>query len=234
MLSARSKVLIVDDEAAIRDTVSLILSNGGFETLEAANAQDAQFVLRNHTPQVIMLDWMLKGLSGLEYLRLLKQDEFTRSIPVIMLTAKSEEADKVNGLEQGADDYITKPFSSKELLARIRVALRRSSPSGQEQEIEYAGLVLNRARHTIRIGQETLKCSAMAYRLLGFFMMHPDRVYYRDQLLDLVWGRNVHIGDRTVDVHVRSVRRLLEPFGKDGLLKTIRGAGYMFSEQGDV
>ncbi|MBF0190651.1 MAG: response regulator [Magnetococcales bacterium] len=225
----RSKILIIDDESAIRDTVCLILANAGFESLEASSVHEAQGLLRNIMPNLILLDWMLKGVSGLEYLRLLKKDELTRSIPVIMLTAKGEEGDKVNGLEQGADDYITKPFSAKELLARIKVALRRVEPSAMVEEVVFDGLVLNRAKHTISISHYPLKCSAMEFRLLGFFITHPDRVYHRDQLLDLVWGRNVHVGDRTVDVHVRSLRKLLEPFGKDVLLQTVRGAGYMFS-----
>ncbi|MBF0164808.1 MAG: phosphate regulon transcriptional regulator PhoB [Magnetococcales bacterium] len=225
----RSKVLIVDDEADIRDTVCLILANAGFESLEASSVPEAQGLMRNITPDLILLDWMLKGTSGLDYLRQLKKDDQTRSIPVIMLTAKGEESDKVSGLDQGADDYITKPFSSKELLARIRAALRRIEPSVLDDQVEFAGLVLDRARHLISIHRYPLKCSSMEFRLLGFFITHPDRVYHRDQLLDLVWGRHVHVGDRTVDVHVRALRKLLEPFGKDVLLQTVRGAGYMFS-----
>lgn len=229
MSGLRSRVLVIDDESAIRDTVCLILANAGLESLEAASVHEAQGVLRHVTPNLILLDWMLKGGSGLDYLRLLKNDDTTRTIPVIMLTAKGEENDKVHGLEQGADDYITKPFSAKELLARIKVALRRVEPHAMEDEVRFAGLVLNRAKHVISIGQQALRCSAMEYRLLGFFITHPDRVYHRDQLLDLVWGRNVHVGDRTVDVHVRALRKLLEPFGKAELLQTVRGAGYMFS-----
>ncbi|MBF0417369.1 MAG: phosphate regulon transcriptional regulator PhoB [Magnetococcales bacterium] len=225
----RSKVLIVDDESDIRDTVCLILANAGFESLEASSVSEAQGLLRNITPDLILLDWMLKGMSGLDYLRQLKKDDLTRGIPVIMLTAKGEESDKVSGLDHGADDYITKPFSSKELLARIRAALRRIEPSLLDDQVEFSGLVLDRARHMISIHRAPLKCSSMEFRLLGFFITHPDRVYHRDQLLDLVWGRNVHVGDRTVDVHVRALRKLLEPFGKDSLLQTVRGAGYMFS-----
>ncbi|MBF0126149.1 MAG: phosphate regulon transcriptional regulator PhoB [Magnetococcales bacterium] len=225
----RSKVLIVDDEDAIRDTVCLILANAGFESLEASSVHEAQNLVKHTLPNLILLDWMLKGSSGIDYLRLLKKDEITSGIPVIMLTAKGEETDKVNGLEQGADDYVTKPFSAKELLARIRVALRRIEPCSVTEEVSFDGLVLNRAKHTISVSQYPLKCSSMEYRLLSFFMTHPERVYHRDQLLDLVWGRNVHVGDRTVDVHVRQIRKLLEPFGKDTLLQTVRGAGYMFA-----
>lgn len=231
MNGLRSKILIVDDEAAIRDTVCLILANAGFESLEAVSVSDAQALLKHTMPHLILLDWMLKGASGLDYLRLLKKDEATREIPVIMLTAKGEELDKVSGLEQGADDYITKPFSAKELLARIKVALRRLEPTSVADEISFDGLILNRVTHTISIKHYPLKCSSMEYRLLGFFMTHPDRVYQRDQLLDLVWGRNVHVGDRTVDVHVRQLRKMLEPFGKDSLLQTVRGAGYMFTSR---
>ncbi|MEO5330403.1 MAG: phosphate regulon transcriptional regulator PhoB [Magnetococcus sp. YQC-5] len=229
MSGSRPKVLIVDDEVAIRDTVCLILTNAGFERFEAGSVHEAQKLLKNTSPNLILLDWMLKGSSGLDYLRLLKKDTITRDIPVIMLTAKSEETDKVNGLDQGADDYITKPFSAKELLARIKVALRRVDPGSIEEEVIFSELVLNRAKHMISIHHTPLKCSAMEFRLLGFFMTHPDRVYNRDQLLDLVWGRNVHVGDRTVDVHVRQLRKLLEPYGKENLLQTVRGAGYMFS-----
>ncbi len=229
MSGLRLQILIVDDEAAIRDTVCLILANAGFESLEATSVPEAQALLKTVTPSLILLDWMMKGMSGLDYLRLLKKDEVTREIPVIMLTAKGEEADKVSGLDQGADDYITKPFSPKELLARIKVALRRVDPNAMDDEVSFEGLVLNRAKHTISIKQAVLKCSSMEYRLLGFFLTHPDRVYDRDQLLDLVWGRNVHVGDRTVDVHVRQLRKMLEPFGKETLLQTVRGAGYIFS-----
>ncbi|MBF0127248.1 MAG: response regulator [Magnetococcales bacterium] len=225
----RSQVLIIDDETPIRDTVCLILANAGMASLEASCIPEAKNILKQKLPNLILLDWMLKGSSGLDYLRLLKQDEVTKSIPVIMLTARGEETDKVNGLEQGADDYVTKPFSPRELLARIKVALRRIDAGNVMEQIFFDDLVLNRAKHTIHVGQQPIKCSSMEYRLLGFFMAHPDRVYHRDQLLDLVWGRNVHVGDRTVDVHVRQIRKLLEPFGKDTLLQTVRGAGYLFS-----
>ncbi|MBF0295321.1 MAG: phosphate regulon transcriptional regulator PhoB [Magnetococcales bacterium] len=225
----RSQVLIIDDESPIRDTICLILAKAGLVSMEAASVQEAKNILKDNMPNLILLDWMLKGTSGIDYLRLLKKDDSTRAIPVIMLTAKSEEMDKVTGLEQGADDYITKPFSPRELLARIKAALRRVDPHSAQDEVTFDSLVLNRAKHTISISHFPLKCSSMEYKLLGFFMTHPDRVYNRDQLLDLVWGRNVHVGDRTVDVHVRQIRKLLEPFGKDVLLQTVRGAGYMFS-----
>lgn len=229
MTGLRSKVLVVDDEAAIRDTVCLILANAGWEGLEAASIHDAQNLLNHTPPHLILLDWMLKGVSGMEYLRTLKRDHVTREIPVIMLTARGDEADKVRGLDQGADDYITKPFSPKELVARIKTVLRRVDPSCLDEVVNFDALVMNRAHHTIRIGNQFLKLSPMEYRLLGFFMTHPDRVYQRDQLLDLVWGRNVHVGDRTVDVHVRQLRKELEPFGKETLLQTVRSAGYLFS-----
>ncbi|MBF0181078.1 MAG: response regulator [Magnetococcales bacterium] len=229
MSESHAQVLIIDDESPIRDTIRMILTQAGMTSREASNVQEAKMILDKNPPSLILLDWMLNGASGIDYLRLLKQDVTTRSIPVIMLTARGEEMDKVTGLEQGADDYITKPFSSRELLARIHTALRRIEPHPATDEVSFDCLVLNRAKHTISIRHYPLKCSAMEYKLLGFFMTHPDRVYHRDQLLDLVWGRNVHVGDRTVDVHVRQIRKHLEPFGKDGMLQTIRGVGYMFS-----
>ncbi|MBF0179527.1 MAG: response regulator [Magnetococcales bacterium] len=224
------RILIVDDDSAVCDAVRLILASAGFEGLVATSVHEAQALLRNTTPGLILLDWVFQGISsGLDYLRVLKQDEATRTIPVIMLTVKDGEADKVNGLEQGADDYITKPFSPRELLARIRTALRRSAPDLQGEEIRYDILVMNPAKHAIMIRDYPLHCTPMGYRLLGFFMKNPDRVHYRDQLLDLLWGPSVPVGERVVDVHVRQLRNLLKPFGKDVLLQTVRGAGYLFS-----
>ncbi|MBF0124541.1 MAG: response regulator [Magnetococcales bacterium] len=231
MTGLQPKILVIDDESAIRDTVRLILTTAGLTALEAATVHEAQKLMRRIEPSLILLDWMLPGISGLEYLRMLKSDITTREIPVILLTVRSDEGDKVTGLELGADDYITKPFSARELLARIKVALRRLDPSGtaMAEVVSYDVLVLNRAYHSIAIGDQPLKLSPMEYRLLGFFITHPDRMYQRDQLLDLVWGRNVYVGDRTVDVHIRQIRKALEPFGKDGLLQTVRSAGYLFS-----
>ncbi|MBF0159365.1 MAG: response regulator [Magnetococcales bacterium] len=229
MTGLQSRILIIDDESTIRDTVRLILTTAGLAALDAATVHEAQKLMRRTEPDLILLDWMLPGISGLEYLRMLKSDVTTREIPVILLTVRSDEGDKVTGLELGADDYVTKPFSARELLARIKVALRRIDPGGMAEVVGYDGLVLNRAYHSITVGDQPLKLSPMEYRLLGFFITHPDRIYQRDQLLDLVWGRNIYVGDRTVDVHIRQIRKALEPFGKDGLLQTVRSAGYLFS-----
>ncbi|MBF0214479.1 MAG: response regulator [Magnetococcales bacterium] len=224
-----ARVLIVDDEIALCDTLRLILAQAGFESMIATSVSEAKTVLEGGLPNLILLDWLLKEISGLDFLRLLKREERTRGIPVIMLTAKGEESDKVQGLEQGADDYVTKPFSPQELLARIKAALRRIDPGSMTQDVIYDDLILHHAKQVITIRHHRLRCTAMEYRLLGFFMTHPDRVYYRDQLLDLVWGRDVHVNERTVDVHVGKLRHLLKPFGKDILLQTVRGAGYIFS-----
>ena len=184
-------------------------------------------------PDLILVDWMLPDMSGLELVRQLRRDSHTRDIPIVMLTARAEEADKVAGLESGADDYLTKPFSARELIARIQAVLRRSAPAGQAERVEVEGLTLDQAGHRVLAGDKSVSLGPTEYRLLAFLMTHPDRVYSRSQLLDRVWGGNVYVEERTVDVHIRRLRKALEDSGYDRFVQTVRGAGYRFSAQQD-
>ena len=222
-------ILIVEDEQPIREMLSFALGNSGYRVVEAADAYAAQHKLAETLPALILLDWMLPGISGLDFARRLKRDEITREIPIIMLTARAEEEHKIQGLESGADDYITKPFSTRELLARVRAVLRRSLPDANDATLQAGDLVMDTASHRVVAGRQTLEMGPTEYRLLAFFMAHPERVYSRAQLLDRVWGRNVYVEERTVDVHIRRLRRLLEPHGYAALIQTVRGAGYRFS-----
>lgn len=223
------RILIVEDEAAIADMVVFALKRAGFEAVSAGDASIAQGAIMDKVPDLILLDWMLPGLSGVEYARRLRRDELTRDIPVIMLTARGEESDRVLGLESGADDYVVKPFSTRELIARIKAVLRRSSAMGDEETIELGGLKLDAASHRIFANDKPIPMGPTEYRLLAFFMSHAERVYTRTQLLDNVWGGNVYVEERTVDVHIRRLRKTLEPFGFDSFIQTVRGAGYRFS-----
>ena len=226
-----AKILIVEDEAAIRQMLSMALTQEGYNSLEVANVGAAFEMLENLTPDLILLDWMMPGLSGLEFTRRLKKTPNTRSIPIILLTAKSEEADKVTALDAGADDYITKPFSTPELIARIRALLRRSDPDSEASDtLKTAALRLELKSRRAFCGDERLTLSPLEFKLLHFFMSHPGRVYSRNQLLDQVWGTNTFIEDRTVDVHIRRLRKILEPCKSDNLIQTVRGSGYLFSE----
>jgi|TARA_B110000263_G_C15085759_1_gene408463 two-component system phosphate regulon response regulator PhoB len=226
-----AKILIVEDEAAIRQMLSMVLTQEGYNSLEVANVGAAFEMLENLTPDLILLDWMMPGLSGLEFTRRLKKTPNTRSIPIILLTAKSEEADKVTALDAGADDYITKPFSTPELIARIRALLRRSDPDSEASDtLKTAALRLELKSRRAFCGDERLTLSPLEFKLLHFFMSHPGRVYSRNQLLDQVWGTNTFIEDRTVDVHIRRLRKILEPYKSDNLIQTVRGSGYLFSE----
>jgi two-component system phosphate regulon response regulator PhoB len=226
-----AKILIVEDEAAIRQMLSMVLTQEGYNSLEVANVGAAFEMLENLTPDLILLDWMMPGLSGLEFTRRLKKTPNTRSIPIILLTAKSEEADKVTALDAGADDYITKPFSTPELIARIRALLRRSDPDSEASDtLKTAALRLELKSRRAFCGNERLTLSPLEFKLLHFFMSHPGRVYSRNQLLDQVWGTNTFIEDRTVDVHIRRLRKILEPYKSDNLIQTVRGSGYLFSE----
>ncbi len=222
-------ILIVEDEQPIREMLSFALSNSGYRVLEAADAYAAQQQLAECLPALILLDWMLPGVSGLDFARRLKRDELIREVPIIMLTARAEEEHKVQGLESGADDYITKPFSTRELLARVRAVLRRSLPDADDATLQAGDLIMDTASHRVVVGSQMLDMGPTEYRLLAFFMAHPERVYSRAQLLDRVWGRNVYVEERTVDVHIRRLRRLLEPHGYAALIQTVRGAGYRFS-----
>ena len=222
-------ILIVEDEQAIREMLSFTLGKAGFDVIEANDAHEAQLQLNQRKPVLVLLDWMLPGISGVDFARRLKMQEASRDLPIIMLTAKSDENDKVQGLESGADDYITKPFSTRELLARINAVLRRSV--GKEEKLQAGNLCIDSASHRVSVGEQNLAIGPTEYRLLEFFMSHPERVYSRAQLLDQVWGRDVYVEERTVDVHIRRLRRILEPFGCDNLVQTVRGAGYRFSER---
>lgn len=221
-------ILIVDDEASIRDMIGLALRRAGYECLHAADTNEARTVMAAQRPDLILLDWMLPGQSGIEFAFALKKSETTREIPIIMLTARTEEDHKVRGLEAGADDYVTKPFSPRELIARVKAVLRRISPEEQEK-LEARGLQLDAASHRVTAEGKQIEMGPTEFRLLRFLMSHPERVYTRSQLLDRVWGENTYIEERTVDVHVRRLRKALEPFGYDNLVQTVRGAGYRFS-----
>ena len=227
------KILIVDDETAIRDMVRMGLEMAEFECYEAADIHEAYSLVHDHTPDLILLDWMLPGGSGLELLRRLKRDEVTASVPVIMLTAKTTEDNKIQGLDVGADDYVTKPFAPRELAARIKAVLRRSGRLTDSEVIEVDGVKLDNGSHRVTIEGESVSMGPTEYKLLNFFMTHQDRVYSRSQLLDQVWGNNVYVEERTVDVHIRRLRKALQSTSskKDygQLVQTVRGAGYRFS-----
>jgi two-component system phosphate regulon response regulator PhoB len=226
-----NQILIVDDEPAIRQMLQFTLSSEGFHCQEAGSVDEAGGALAAQVPDLILLDWMLPGVSGLDYARRLKRDPRTQGIPIIMLTAKDEEADKVRGLDSGADDYVTKPFSTQELLARVRAVLRRSTPAGNGETMEVAGLKLDPETHRVTARGATLNLSPTEFRLLHFFISHPERVFTRSQLLDQVWGDHVYIEERTVDVHIRRLRKVLAEHGFDHLIQTVRSVGYRFSAQ---
>jgi len=222
-------ILVVEDEDAIRAMLLMVLEQAGFTTVVAADAEEAQKILHDNLPDLILLDWMLPGISGAEWARRLKKEQAYRELPIILLTARGEEEDKVKGLEIGADDYITKPFSPKELVARIRAVLRRSGKIQGLAQIVLGELVLDTEQHRLSIGDRQLDVSPTEFRLMQFFMTHPDKVYNRAQLLDQVWGRSVYIEERTVDVHIRRLRKILGEYGKEDLVQTVRGFGYRFS-----
>ncbi|NJD32066.1 MAG: phosphate regulon transcriptional regulatory protein PhoB [Gammaproteobacteria bacterium] len=223
------QILIVEDEKPIRDMIAFGLRRAGFDVREAEDCSAARASIADHRPDLLLVDWMLPDQSGLELTRAIKRNKDTEDMPIIMLTARAEEHDKVSGLEGGADDYVTKPFSPRELLARINAVLRRTSPVGAGETVEAGGLALDAASHRVTVGEQTVTLGPTEYRLLQFFMEHPERVYTRGQLLDRVWGGNVYVEERTVDVHIRRLRKALEPFGVDGLVQTVRGSGYRFS-----
>ncbi len=222
-------VLIVDDETAIRDMVVTALDVAGFNCLQASNAQDAHAAIINHNPDLVLLDWMMPGTSGLELIRRLKRNELTSKVPVIMLTARAEEDSMVTGLDAGADDYLQKPFSPRELIARIRALLRRVTPELPDEVIRVDKLEFDPASHRVHIDGQAVDMGPTEFRLLGFFLTHQERVYSRDQILDHVWGGNVYMDERTVDVHIRRLRKALSLEGQDRFVQTVRGAGYRFS-----
>lgn len=223
------RILVVEDEQPIREMLSFILDQHGYQAVEAGDIDSAQAQLREPYPELILLDWMLPGGSGVALCKQLKRDEATRQIPVIMLTARGEEEDKVRGLEAGADDYVTKPFSPKELMARVKAVIRRVKPTSLDEAIEVQGLRLDPVSHRVSVGDQAVEMGPTEFRLLHFFMTHPERVYSREQLLDNVWGTAVYVEDRTVDVHIRRLRKAMEVTGHDRLVQTVRGSGYRFS-----
>lgn len=225
------QILVVEDERPIREMIAFGLRRAGFEVREAADAKSGRAEVANKLPDLLLVDWMLPDTSGLEFTRALKRDRETRELPVIMLTARAEEGDKVAGLEGGADDYITKPFSPRELLARINAVLRRALPAEGSERIDIDGLVLDQSSQRVTSGEKTVALGPTEYRMLAFFMTHPERVYTREQLLDRVWGGNVYVEERTIDVHIRRLRKALEEFGYDRLIQTVRGSGYRFSSK---
>ncbi len=222
-------ILIVEDEAAIQELIAVNLEAAGHHALRAADAGQALELMRQTLPDLVLLDWMLPGQSGVAIARHLRGNARTRAIPIIMLTAKSAEQDKVLGLEAGADDYITKPFSPRELLARIKAVLRRRAPQMTEDVVEVSGLRLDPLAHRISAKGLTLNLGPTEFRLLHFFMTHAERVHTRTQLLDQVWGDHVYVEERTVDVHIRRLRQALEASGHDALIETVRGTGYRFA-----
>lgn len=222
-------ILVVEDEDAIREMLTMVLGQAGFMPIAAADAKEAQKILDDNLPDLILLDWMLPGISGVEWARRLKKEPIYRDIPIILLTARGEEEDKVRGLEIGADDYVSKPFSPKELVARIRAVLRRSGKIQGQAQITLGDLMLDTEQHRLSIGDKQLEVSPTEFKLMHFFMTHPDKVYSRTQLLDQVWGRSVYIEERTIDVHIRRLRKILEEYGREDLVQTVRGFGYRFS-----
>ncbi|NLP32286.1 MAG: phosphate regulon transcriptional regulatory protein PhoB [Oligella ureolytica] len=224
-----STILVVEDEPAIQELIAVNLSFAGHKVLRADDAEQARVLIDAELPDLILLDWMLPGLSGLQMARQLRSDERTKEVPIIMLTAKGEETDKVEGLESGADDYITKPFSPKELMARIKAVLRRRAPQLTDDEIEINGLRLDPVSHRVSGNESDIALGPTEFRLLHFFMTHPERVYTRNQLLDQVWGDHVFLEERTVDVHIRRLRKALEATQHDVMVETVRGSGYRFT-----
>jgi two-component system phosphate regulon response regulator PhoB len=227
------QILIVEDERPIREMIAFGLKRAGFDVREAEDCRTARAALADKRPDLVLIDWMLPDNSGLELTRSLKRERETRDMPVIMLTARAEEADKVAGLDGGADDYMTKPFSPRELIARVNAVLRRSGVQDENELIQVGELSLDRAGHRVMIGERTITLGPTEYRLLEFFITHPERVYSREQLLDRVWGGNVYVEERTIDVHIRRLRKALEEFGYDRLVQTVRGSGYRFSARID-
>lgn len=226
-----STILVVDDERAVREMVRFALEREGFRAIEAADASQTRVALADEQPSLVLLDWLMPGTSGLELTRELRREGVLKETPVIMLTAKTGEGDRVTGLDSGADDYITKPFSTRELISRIHAVLRRTGHAGNDEVLELGGVTLDAASQRVSVGDARVHLGPSEFRLLQFLMSHPERVYTRSQLLDRVWGRNVYIEERTVDVHIRRLRKALSAHGAQHLVQTVRGAGYRFSDR---
>ncbi len=225
---SQKKILLVEDELAIREMMKFAFFKSDYLLLEAEDAEEAQVMITNEQPDLILLDWMLPGISGLELAQRLKRSDSSKEIPIIMLTARGEENDRVRGLDAGADDYVTKPFSPRELMARIKAVLRRVAPD-QDGIIELGGIRMDSEKHRLFVEDKPFELGPTEYKLLHFFMTHPERVYNRSQLLDRVWGGDVYIEERTVDVHIRRLRKVLTEYNAEHLIQTVRGAGYRFS-----
>lgn len=224
------KILLIEDEAAIRDMLKFTLSAADFEVIEASNAEQGWAKLLEHPPALILLDWMLPGVSGVSLAQRIRQNDKTRSIPIIMLTARGEEGDQVQGFEAGADDYVVKPFSPRALIARIKALLRRQGDDLSSKESIKAGrMKMDLSSHRFSVDGVEVKLGPTEFKLVHYFMTHPNRAFSRGQLLDYVWGENIIVEERTVDVHIRRLRKLLAPLGVDSYIQTIRGAGYRFS-----
>ncbi len=228
-MAAGKQILVIEDERPIREMIAFGLRRAGFEVREAEDCRSARVELADRRPDLLLVDWMLPDMSGLELTRQLKRERETRELPIILLTARAEEPDKISGLDGGADDYVTKPFSPRELVSRINAVLRRAAPQGEGEVVQFDGLRLDQASHRVLAGERPVALGPTEYRMLEFFMTHPERVYSREQLLDRVWGGNVYVEERTIDVHIRRLRKALEEFGYDRLIQTVRGAGYRFS-----
>ncbi len=229
VLFMNRQILVVEDETPIREMITFVLEQNGFNSIEAKDYDQAFALIKEPYPDLILLDWMLPGGTGVKIAKELKRNEYTRNIPIIMLTARSDEGDKVKGFDAGIDDYVTKPFSPKELIARIKAVIRRVSPTSLEEVIELQGLSLDPVAHRVGINGKPLDLGPTEFRLLHFFMTHTERVYSREQLLDNVWGVNVYVEDRTVDVHIRRLRKAITGSGHENFVQTVRGSGYRFS-----
>ncbi|OQA31755.1 MAG: Phosphate regulon transcriptional regulatory protein PhoB [Betaproteobacteria bacterium ADurb.Bin341] len=221
-------ILVIEDEPAIQELLAINLKHGGFDVIRAGSAEEGLSFIRAALPDLLILDWMLPAQSGISLAKKLRSDDRTKELPIILLTARVHEEDKILGLEAGADDYVTKPFSPKELVARVRAVLRRRAPHLAGEEIEIGGLKLNPATHRVTSGDQTIELGPSEFRLLFYLMTRPERVHTRAQLLDGVWGDHVFIEERTVDVHIRRLRAALEPYGHHDRIETVRGTGYRF------
>ncbi|MDH5231899.1 MAG: phosphate regulon transcriptional regulator PhoB [Gammaproteobacteria bacterium] len=222
-------ILIIEDERSIREMIALALNNEGYQYLEASDAHKADSILKEQHPDLILLDWMLPGISGVDFARRLRRQDHTLNIPIIMLTAKTEEQDMVIALDSGVDDYLTKPFSTKELLARIRSLMRRTNKNLSTEQISVANLKIDLQAHRVSASGQAIDLGPTEFKLLVFFMQHPDRVFSREQILNQVWGHQTFVEERTVDVHIRRLRKALQTSGHENLVQTVRGSGYRFS-----
>ncbi len=231
MTNDNDYILVVDDERAIRDMVCMALVQEDFQCSEASDAHKAEAMIKKNIPQLILLDWMMPGISGIDFARKLRRMPETMNIPIIMLTAKTEEDNVIRGLESGADDYLTKPFSPRELIARIKALLRRSQPVNTQDIIKINNLVLDTGSYRVEGNGQTIELGPTEFKLLRFFMENPDRVFSREQVLNNVWGDNVYVEERTVDVHIRRLRKALEKTHHENMVQTVRGAGYRLSNK---